>query len=288
MSTDQAFVSALSAADHRPAVVQEHRSPWLQLLQLRTFDWTHATLPVPSANPALAALRMVHLSDIHMRCQWEPAFDQLHSELSADPPDLIFLTGDMVDDKHDHRPAMPQVERFIAGLSARRGIFAILGNHDSPAVGEELRKLGVHVISSQQHILPVGSGALELIGAPGYRREHFHSDFARRFSAPEDGRPRLILAHFPDHILRTRELCADVYFAGHTHGGQVCLPNGAPLIRHDTLPRHQCKGIHRIDRTWLVVSRGLGFSGTRIRMFCPAEVAEIRLAPSLLATDEHR
>jgi len=78
-----------------------------------------------------------------------------------------------------------------------------------------------------------------------------------------------------DHDRRIRPLAADFFLAGHTHGGQICTPWGWPLITHDRMPRRYCKGVHRFDGTWYIVSRGLGFAGVPVRINCPSEVAEI-------------
>ncbi len=53
------------------------------------------------------------------------------------------------------------------------------------------------------------------------------------------------------------------------------MPGGIPIIKHDTLPRRHCSGVHRFGDSWLVVSRGMGFSSYPIRIFCPAEVVEV-------------
>ena len=52
---------------------------------------------------------------------------------------------------------------------------------------------------------------------------------------------------------------------------------GVPIIRHTTLPRKYVTGVHRFDNTWLVIGRGFGFATWQVRMFCPAEVIELRL-----------
>ena len=89
---------------------------------------------------------------------------------------------------------------------------------------------------------------------------------------------RIVLSHFPDHLPRVQyALQPDLFLAGHTHGGQVCLPGGWPILRHDTMPRRLCSGIHWVERTWLVANRGFGFSGMQLRLFCPAEVLDLRL-----------
>jgi predicted MPP superfamily phosphohydrolase len=69
----------------------------------------------------------------------------------------------------------------------------------------------------------------------------------------------------------------DLYLAGHTHGGQICLPNERALMSHDTFPKRMCKGAHDVEGTCLVVSRGFGFTTIPLRVFCPAEVVEIEL-----------
>jgi len=65
--------------------------------------------------------------------------------------------------------------------------------------------------------------------------------------------------------------------AGHTHGGQICLPGGWPIITHDTLPRRYAQGVHRWKDSWLIVSRGIGFSSIPLRTWCSGQVMEIVL-----------
>jgi predicted MPP superfamily phosphohydrolase len=50
-----------------------------------------------------------------------------------------------------------------------------------------------------------------------------------------------------------------------------------PIITHAKLPRRLCRGIHRVGDTWLVVNRGLGYSGIPLRVLCPSEVVELVL-----------
>jgi uncharacterized protein len=92
------------------------------------------------------------------------------------------------------------------------------------------------------------------------------------------------LSHYPDIVRETRFLNPDLFLAGHTHGGQICLPGKIPIFKHDSLPRPICSGIHRAFDSWLVVNRGFGFSWLAVRMFCPAEVIEIRLRSAVEKT----
>ena len=272
-----------------PSIVREsHPGAWLQFGRLHRYTWHRADLPIADLPPALAGLRILHLTDLHLQPdRWHPALDHFIDRVRADVPDLILLTGDLIDDKHDPRPAMPLAERLLSQLRARLGIYAILGNHDGDLVGPRLPGLGVQVIPHQRVEIAVpgtnGSpGRLELIGLPGVHRDDLGAHALDALGPRRPGVPRVVLSHYPDNLpIVDAPLQPDVFLAGHTHGGQICLPGGVPILTHDSLPRRLCRGVHRwSDRTWLVVSRGMGFTHYPLRLFCPAEVMDLRLTPA--------
>ena len=258
--------------------------PWVQTAWSGHFDWTRRPLPILRLPPAMEGLRIVHLTDLHLRSFWTKAYDRLLARLAADPPDLLLMTGDFVDDKFDPRPALPVAERLCRGLSglARLGLWATVGNHDGDLLAPRLASWGVHPLDGRAvRLTDADDLALDLIGLPGVDRHDFSADaFDALPPRPADGL-RIALGHYPDQILRLNPLRPDLYFAGHTHGGQVCLPTGRPILTHDALPRDLCSGLHRVGDTWLVVSRGLGYSKYPIRLFCPAEVIEVELIRSI-------
>ena len=252
--------------------------PWVQFREAWGLEWNRVRLPVPGLPPGLAGLRVLHLSDLHLKRHWSGVYDQFLARLRADPPDLLLVTGDFVDDKRDYRPALPVVRRFVAGLTARLGCFGIPGNHDTYAFAPNLRRSNVTIIENERRLIDTGHGAaLELIGLPGVDRRDLKGEFVQSLPPRPGGALRVVLSHFPDHVRRTENLRPDLFLAGHTHGGQVCLPGGRPIIKHDSLPPLLCKGIHRVGPTWLVVNRGFGFSALPVRLVCPAEVIELEL-----------
>jgi predicted MPP superfamily phosphohydrolase len=242
------------------------------------FEWTSARLPVPGLAPELEGFRFVHLSDFHLRGSWSKGYDELIERIEQAAPDLLLITGDFIDDKHDHRPGLATLRKLLPRLKSRLGSYAILGNHDVDVLQPYLREMGVNVINGQRALLQSGTGAtLELIGFPGLARTDLDAHFVAAQPPKSPDALRIVLSHYPDQFRRARPLSADFYLAGHTHGGQICLPGGIPLITHDRMPRSQCKGVHRLDRTWFIVSRGLGYSGIPARLFCPSEVLEVTL-----------
>jgi predicted MPP superfamily phosphohydrolase len=256
---------------------------WLQLARPSGLEWTRVELPVPKLPPALDGLRILHLTDFHLRKRWYKAFDVLLARIADDPPDLLLSTGDYVDDKKNFRPALPLVLRLVAGFRARLGCFGIIGNHDGPRLAPELNGTNLAMIVGERRAIEIGDGGagIELIGIPGVKRKDLDPNFIPAQPPRKPGLLRVVLSHFPDHLKRARSLDTDLFLAGHTHGGQVCLPGGVPIIKHDSLPRRLCRGIHRVGPTWLIVGRGLGFSGLPIRAFCPPEAIEIVLRPAV-------
>jgi uncharacterized protein len=280
---DRSSVPAAGADVPSATSPASRRGPWLQLGTIDRFEWNRYELPVSALPPALDGLRILHLTDIHLKSAWHPALDGLLQRVQHDPPDLIFITGDFVEDKYDGpRAAVPLMERFVRGLRSRSGIYAILGNHDGDFIAPRLPRWGVEFLPVGAQTIHVRGAAVELIGLAGVGRQDLELqdvlDLAPRNRATP-GVPRIALSHYPDALvsLQKFDVIPDLFFAGHTHGGQVCLPGGFPILRHDTLPRRYCSGVHRFGDTWLIVSRGLGFSSYAIRVFCAAEVVEVVL-----------
>lgn len=254
--------------------------PWLQTSRSPRFDWSRHDLPIADLPPSLAGLRIVHLTDLHALPAWRAAYDRLIARLSADPPDLLVITGDVVEDKFDHRPALPTVERLMRAIAPlpRLGAWAIVGNHDGDLLAPRLPGWGMSVLDGRLARLTAAEGtAVELLGLRGVDRRDLSPDWIVSLPPKPPGAVRLALSHYPDQVRRLASFAPDVTFAGHTHGGQVCLPGGRPILTHDSLPRAMSHGVHRHGGGWLVVGRGFGFSKYPVRAFCPAEVVEARL-----------
>src|SRR5271154_7069194 len=96
-------------ANLEPIVRCDHRGPFLQFISAKGFEWTEAHIPIPNLPDELDGFRILHITDIHARRRWDPAYDDLIGRVLADPPDLIAYTGDFVEDKHDHRKVFPIV-----------------------------------------------------------------------------------------------------------------------------------------------------------------------------------
>lgn len=227
----------------------------------------------------MQSLRILHITDLHLRGRWQTTYDDLVRGIEMSQPDLLLFTGDFVDNKKNHLPALPHLFRLLEGFRARLGCFGILGNHDRYALAPKLAH-NVRLIDSERILLPIEGGTIELIGLPGVDRRDLTTAFVESIPPRDQQQPgtvRIVLSHFPDHLLKTQSLRPDLFLAGHTHGGQICLPGMVPILRHDQLPRKLCSGIHKVGHTWLIVNRGIGTTGLTLRVFCPPEALEVRL-----------
>jgi len=254
--------------------------PWIQLFDSVGFEWNRYQLTIPHLPRELEGFRFLHLADVHCRPYWQSAYDDLIDGLNRHPPDLILFTGDVVDETMNPAKEIPIARRLFSSLPSKLGILGIRGNHDflirqASFVGTPLKFMDGQTIR-----LPFNGAQVEIVATSGFMREDLPADFVSTVPPKQPGVPRIVLSHYPDHIRKLESLKPDVYLAGHTHGGQVCVPGGYPIIRHDSLPWQKCTGIHKHGDTWFLVSRGLGFSDIPIRLFCPAEVAEVELRAS--------
>jgi uncharacterized protein len=222
-------------------------------------------------------LRVAHLTDLHFgRWHREPAIRNWVNATLAQKPDLIVITGDLV----DGRTSIKRLEALTAELAQLRaplGVFATWGNHDYAihhsglaVFGPMLEKAGIRVLTNEGvQIRP----DLYLAGVDDYW--HGDVDVARAIlDARVDG-ATLLLSHNPD-ILPSVPSSVGLMLSGHTHGGQVRAPFGVGLHSISKFGERYQMGFIK-EQTTAFVSRGLGTSTVPVRSFCPAELVLLEL-----------
>lgn len=266
------------------------------MFTLRRFD-------VPVLSPDAEPLRVLHLSDLHMT-PGQHRKQRWVAELAATDPDLVLLTGDAL----AHVDAVPAVVRALRPLFERPGAF-VFGSNDyhGPLIKnpfgyfdrnrpyvqgvelptEELRDVltgaGWVDLNNARRSVKAGGRQVELVGVDD---PHIDRDDYRAVGGPTDPavEVHIALTHSPEP--RVLDAMAadgfDLLLAGHTHGGQVCVPGYGALLTNCGLDRRMAKGLHRWpgSAAWLHVSAGLGTSPTApIRFACPPEASVLTLIP---------
>ena len=246
---------------------------------------SHLEVPVRGLPSTLDGLRLVHLSDLHIGAHLDLAELGEHVErVNALAPDLICVTGDLVDRPETCAEAFPT----LAGLSARHGVFVTLGNHDfyagADTVTAALRRLTpFRVLRDERVEVAIGGAVLTLLGIDDLGRDWArgvleHPALPPLAAGVTAGRPFIVLSHRPDCFPQAARLGAALMLSGHTHGGQLALPWPGRRTRNlaEFISAFD-RGLYRDGDATLYVNRGLGFTGQKIRLFTPREIACLTL-----------
>ena len=206
----------------------------------------------------------------------------------SDPsPDIVVLNGDFVTvpyfgSRHKTKleiqaQAEPCAE-LLGQLRPRRGIFAVLGNHDQssqPAVvTESLRGRGIRVLRNQAVPLERDNSRVWLAGVDDVLEGA--ADLPRALQGISRNETIILLAHEPDFADYVAEHPVSVQLSGHSHGGQIRLPFVGPPYLPE-LARKYPWGLHRVGGLNLHTNCGLGTIELPIRWNCPPEVTLVRL-----------
>ncbi|WP_322790046.1 metallophosphoesterase [Pseudokineococcus marinus] len=278
---------------------------------------------VPVLPPGARPLRVLHLSDLHMTPD-QRVVPRWVAGLADLEPDLVVDTGDNL----AALDAVPAVLRSLDRLLDRPGVF-VLGSNDryvpgrvnplgylggpsrlaprrQPLPTEDLVRglvdRGWVDLDDARTTLELGGLRVDLVGVDDAHIGLDHYDAVR---APADPSADVSLGVMHAPYRRVLDPMArdglDLLLAGHTHGGQVCVPLLGALVTNCDLPRRCASGLHRwraghgpvappapegaraderADETWLHVSAGLGTSPyARVRFACPPEATLLRLVP---------
>jgi uncharacterized protein len=236
---------------------------------------------VEALAPGQPPLTVLHLSDLHMTAA-DTRRKAFLERLAAEPVDLVVLTGDMLGEPAGLGPVLEALGRF----RPRLGAVAVLGSNDyfaprflnplnyflgpssrrhRSAPGNPWRELVAGLEARGWTVLANRRGQLGDVELAGLDDPHIRRDDARVLvPANGDARPRLRLGVVHSPYRRALDAFErngyGLVLAGHTHGGQVCLPGVGALVTNCDLPREQVRGLSRWGSSWLHVSAGLGTS----------------------------
>ncbi|MCA9691206.1 MAG: metallophosphoesterase [Myxococcales bacterium] len=235
-------------------------------------------VPIAGLAPELEGFRIAQLSDVHVGPTIGRAYlEGLVEIVNGQSPDLIALTGDMVDGWVE---AMRDEVAPFSSLRARHGCFFVTGNHeyywDGPAWCEEFRRLGAEVLINEHRVIDHEGAALVIAGVTdrsgGARAPEHETSPQDAVAGAPAGAPIVMLAHQPRSAAPVAATGAALMLSGHTHGGQYFPLN---LLVHLFQP--YVAGLHLLEETWIYVSRGSGYWGPPNRFGAPSEVTLLRL-----------
>ena len=231
----------------------------------RSLDVDELTIRLPDLPDNLVQLKIVHLSDIHFpKNRIDP--DQLIKETQKADPDVIFLTGDLID-RSASIEDVPLAE-LIRSLSQIAPTYSVSGNHETSSRqldqwNDIMTENGAVLLENNTHIATLSGEKIAIMGVKDGNQTSM-------IPLSEDIKelPILLLAHrpefFPSYTTDNPDIQPDVTFSGHAHGGQIRLPfiGGLFAPGQGFFPKYT-SGVYSSSQNAdqkLVVSRGIGNS----------------------------
>jgi len=241
-------------------------------------------IPVTNLPLSFHGFTLAHLTDIHLGFLVSEAFvEEIVQRTNSLNTDAIVCTGDYVHNRNTIEE-IDKVWPILSKLSARHGVYSVLGNHDHWADSSRslywLERSGQN-IRHQCKAIYKGKDRILIGGAGDFWGDKLNIDKA--FSSSDQGDCRILLAHNPDSVDTEFETPLSLVLSGHTHGGQVVIPFlGAPKLPVEN--KAYSSGLIATPKTPLFISRGIGWAIVPVRFNCYPEIAVLELVnPSLAA-----
>ena len=237
------------------------------------------SIPHKDLHPDLVGLRIVQISDVHISSMLGQGYvKRVVDTVMAQNPDLIAITGDLVDGPLDE---LKDAVGPLALLRAKWGVFYVTGNHEyiwgAKDWIKKLKTLGLEVLDNAHKELKIGAATLLVIGINDLSAQRMGSMDRPDVQAAIHDAPRadfkLFLAHQPQAWREAAVAKADLMLAGHTHAGQFF-----PFQRIVSLFHRYFKGLYRHeDEFWVYINSGSGFWGPPNRLWVPTEITVLEL-----------
>lgn len=227
--------------------------------------------------PAFAGFRLLQVADLHS--DLDPALvERVRSRLAGLSFDQAVLTGDYHDEiGTPWDDSLALTLGLVPALGPQP--LAILGNHDYLENVPALEAGGLRVLLNENVALERAGSRLWICGVDDPRYLGAPDLVVASAGIPPD-ECRVLLAHSPEPAAEAARLGYALQLSGHTHGGQICLPGGRPIVKRARVPLALVAGAWEVDGMPGYTSRGTGGCSVAARLNCPPEITVHILRPA--------
>lgn len=228
--------------------------------------------------------KIVHLSDLHNK-EFGEGQKNLMKKIQNSKPDLIVFTGDLI----DHSKSENGDESFINSIKDIAPVFYVAGNHEAwsgkyDSLIFRLKEAGITVLDNQKTSIEKNGEFIDILGIqdPAFfnndNNKSFKEGLENLVNEDKSNNFKILLSHRPELMDLYVHNNLDLVFSGHAHGGQFRIPFiGGVLAPNRSLFPKYTSGIHSVNNTSMIISRGLGNSIIPIRIFNRPEIIEVTL-----------
>lgn len=237
------------------------------------------SIVLPSLPRSFDGFRVLLLTDLHLDGQIGLA-ETTADLVSALNVDICLIGGDIRMETYGPlAPALRELRKIVPHLHAEQGIFGVLGNHDCLEMVPDLEDLGIVMLINDAIYLQREKEGLYLVGLDD---SHYYKtqDPAMAFAEIPLDAFSIVLSHSPEAFREVAPFKPDLFLCGHTHGGQIRLPDRGPIFTHSKAPRFTSEGLWQYGKMVGYTSRGTGSSGIPLRFNCNPEISLLTLRKS--------
>ncbi len=235
----------------------------------------HLTLEFLNLPEAFDGYTLLHMTDLHL--DGLPGIEEdIIEKIKPLSYDLCVLTGDYREAVSGGFKAIVEpFRKIISSIHTTDGIIATLGNHDSYLMIDYFNSQGVRVLGNEKIRIWKGEESIEITGIDD--TYYYYTAQADYIIEQKSDNFKILLTHTPDLYDIAAQNDFDLYLCGHTHGGQICLPGGHPIITHVNCRKKYTKGLWKHRNLQGYTSRGCGVVGIPVRLNCRSEVTLVTL-----------
>ncbi len=252
--------------------------PFYRIGNANAKNVTVSRIDIPSAHcpEAFDGYKILHLSDLHLDCV-KGLEDIICDRLENLAYDLCVITGDYREKTHGgYKQILEPMQKVLESIHTRDGILAVLGNHDTYQMVPEFEKMGLRVLTNETVHIRRGESSLSVTGLDD--PSNYYTDAALCAMEEENDGCKIVLAHSPELYDMASSNGYKLYLCGHTHGGQICLPGGFPLVTHLKTGKKYFRGFWQYNGMSGYTNQGCGASGIPVRFNTKSEIAVITLS----------
>jgi len=233
-------------------------------------ELTRIELNFPALPAQFDGYRILHITDPHFDLVPE-ILGRILAVVPREEVDIAVLTGDYREDTAgEHKQILDPMAQLCRAIRAKDGTFVTLGNHDTVAMVPDFEAMGLRVLANESVTFNRDGASLTLTGIDDVH--YYYTEQAIEALTRPKEPFKIALVHSNEIASEAAAFGYSLYLSGHTHGGQVCLPNGLPIVTHTDTPRSMAKGLWRVGELTGYTSRGAGVVAFPLRLFSRGEI----------------